>query len=137
MTFFGLCQVALCTPQPPSDPHSSVYHQSHHTLHPVTQTDDSPTSPAYNSMPYSNSSRDIMVNNSSWYHYTDQGNWQFSSVSNGSSSSHSGSLSSLLNPSSSGYLLCLTPTINTLYTSLFMSMPIHNEHNLSSLSPES
>ena len=54
-----------------------------------------------------------------------------------SNSSHSGSLSLLLNPSSSGYLLCLTPTINTLYTSLFMSMPIHNEHNLSSLSPES
>ena len=122
---------------PPSLYHSSVYHQSHHTLHPVTPTDDSPTSPAYNSMPYSNSSCDIMVNNSSRYHYTDQGNWQFSSVSNGSSSSHSGSLSSLLNPSSSGYSSRPTPTINTLYTSPFVSMPIHNEHNSSSLSPES
>ena len=34
---------------PPSPSHSSVYHQSHHTLHSVTPTDDSPTSPAYNS----------------------------------------------------------------------------------------
>lgn len=125
----------------PSDPplsHSAIYHQPHHTLHSVTPTDDSPTSPAYSSLPYpSNSSRDIMVNSSSQYHYPDQGNWQFSPVSNGSSSSHSGSLSSLLNPSSSGYSSRPTPTINTSYTSPFASMPMQNDHNASSLSPDS
>ena len=124
----------------PSDPpmsHSNVYHQSNHTLHPITPTDDSPVSPAYNSMPYSNSGRDMMNTSSSQYPYTDQGNWQFSPVSNGSSSNHSGSLSSLLNPSSAGYPSRPTPTINTSYSTPFSAMSMHNEHSAASLSPDS
>lgn len=116
----------------PSDPpmsHSNIYHQSHHNIHPITPTEDSPTSPAYASLPYSNP-----VTSSSQYTYPDQNNWQFSP--NGSSSSHSGSLSSLLNPSSSGYSRP-TPTINTSYASSpFSAMPLHHEHS-SSLSPDS
>ena len=107
----------------PSDPpmsHSNIYHAPHH---PVTPNEDSPTSPAYASLPYSN--------NASQYTYPD---WQFSP--NGSSSSHSGSLSSLLNPSSNGYSRP-TPTINTSYASSpFSAMPLHHEHS-SSLSPDS
>jgi len=124
----------------PSDPphlsHGSLYNHSPHTLHPITPTDDSPTSTSFNSMPsYSSSNRDMMVS-SSQYPYSEQNNWAFSSVTNGSSSSHNGSLSSLLNPSSSGYSRP-TPSINTSYGSPFSSMPMHAEHSASSMSPDS
>lgn len=109
-----------------------MYNHSPHTLHPITPTDDSPTSAGFNSMPsYSNSNRDMM---SSQYPYSEQGNWSFSS-GNGGASNHNGSLSSLLNPSSSGYSRP-TPTINTSYVSPFSSMPMH-EHSASSMSPDS
>ncbi|EGO01842.1 hypothetical protein SERLA73DRAFT_166349 [Serpula lacrymans var. lacrymans S7.3] len=126
----------------PSDPpmsHHSMYNNHHsHSLHPITPTDDSPTTGGFNSMGggYSqHSNRDMMVS-SSQYPYTEQ-NWSFSPVSNSSSSSHSGSLSSLLNPSSTGYPARPTPTINTSYTSSFSAMPMHNDHSASSLSPDS
>lgn len=117
----------------PSDPphlshNNSVYNHSPHPLHPITPTDESPTSPNFSSMPgYSNSSQ---------YPYQEQNSWSFSPVSNGSTSSHSGSLSSLLNPSSSGYSRP-TPTINTSYGSPFSSMPMQSEHSASSMSPDS
>lgn len=122
----------------PSDPphlaHSNLYSHSSHTLHPITPTEDSPTSAGFNSMSsYSSSNRDMMVS-SSQYPYAEN-NWSFSSASNGSSSSHNGSLSSLLNPSSSGYSRP-TPTINTTYASPFSSMPMQ-EHSASSMSPDS
>lgn len=125
----------------PSDPphlsHGSSYNHSPHTYHPITPTDETPHSAGgYNSMPsYSNSNRDMMVS-SSQYPYQEQNNWSFSPTTNGSSSSHNGSLSSLLNPSSSGYSRP-TPTINTSYGSPFSSMPMHSEHSSSSLSPDS
>ena len=75
---------------------------------------------------------DTIVDLSSQYHYSDQVHWHFSPVNRGSS--HSGSLSSLFNPSSSGYSSRHTPTINTSYTSKFLSIPIHNNHNASLLS---
>ncbi|KAG6855026.1 hypothetical protein C0991_005955 [Blastosporella zonata] len=124
----------------PSDPphitHGNLY-TSPHTLHPITPTDDSPTSVGgFNSMSsYSTSTRDMMVS-SPQYSYHDQSNWSYSQNSNGSSSSHNGSLSSLLNPSGGGYSRP-TPTINTSYASPFSSMPMQAEHSASSLSPDS
>ncbi|TFK76079.1 hypothetical protein BDN72DRAFT_831521 [Pluteus cervinus] len=123
----------------PSDPphlsHNTLYN-SPHSLHPITPaTDDNSSSAGFNSMSsYSNSSRDMMVS-SSQYGYSEQNNWSFSAPSSGGSSSHNGSLSSLLNPSSSGYSRP-APTINTSYGSPFSSMPMQ-EHNASSVSPDS
>ncbi|KIL68140.1 hypothetical protein M378DRAFT_8823 [Amanita muscaria Koide BX008] len=125
----------------PSDPpqvsHNSLYsHSSHPTLHPISLgTDDSPTSPPYSSISsYSASSRDLLVN-STHYNYSDQNSWSFTNNTS-SSSSHNGSLSSLLNPSGSGYARP-TPTINTSYVSPFSSMPLQGEHSASSLSSDS
>ncbi|KAF7355172.1 AGC/RSK protein kinase [Mycena sanguinolenta] len=100
----------------------SGYHHSPHPLNPMTPSDDSPTSPAFNSMP--------PYQTPSQYPYSDS-HW---SSQNTSYSSHNGSLSSLLNPSNGGYSRP-TPTINTSYGSPFSSMPM--EHSASSMSPDS
>ncbi|KAG6837946.1 hypothetical protein H0H93_008340 [Arthromyces matolae] len=125
----------------PSDPphvssHGNLYN-SPHTLHPLTPSDDPPTSGAgYNGISsYSTSNRDMMVS-SPQYPYHDQPSWSYSQNSNSSSSSHNGSLSSLLNPSGGGYSRP-TPTINTTYGSPFSSIPMQTEHSASSLSPDS
>ncbi|KAJ7179829.1 HSF-type DNA-binding-domain-containing protein [Mycena crocata] len=125
----GYSRAALPPLTVPSDPphlsHSnSMYHHSPHPLNPLTPSDESPTSPAFNSMPpYSASSQ---------YPYSaEQSHW---SSQNGNFSSHNGSLSSLLNPSNGGYSRP-TPTINTSYPSPFSSMPM--EHSASSMSPDS
>ena len=55
------------------------------------------------------------------------------SQSNGYLSSHNNNLSSLLNPSSSGYSRP-NPTINTSYASPFSSIPMQGERSASSLS---
>ncbi|KAF7301417.1 AGC/RSK protein kinase [Mycena indigotica] len=114
---------------PSESPHmahgsGNMYHHSTHSLHPLTPSDESPTSPAFNSMPpYSGSSQ---------YPYpSEQGQWP---SHNGNYSSHNGSLSSLLNPSNGGYSRP-APTINTSYPSPFSSMPM--EHSASSMSPDS
>ena len=121
----------------PSDPphisHSGMYAHSSHTLHPITPTDDSPSSTGFNSLSYSN--RDMVVP-SSQYPY-EQNSWGFSTVGHGTSSGHSGSLSSLLNPSSSGFHSRPTPAINTSYASPFSSMPMQGDHSTSSVSPDS
>ncbi|PPQ75123.1 hypothetical protein CVT24_010037 [Panaeolus cyanescens] len=113
----------------PSDPphisQSTLYNHSPHTLHP---TDETPSS-NYHMPTYPNSNRDI----SQYSSYPEQNNWSFN---NGNSTSHNGSLSSLLNPSSNGYSRP-TPTINTNYASPFSSMPMQGEHSASSLSPDS
>jgi hypothetical protein len=115
----------------PSDPphmsHNAIYNHSH-TLHPITPTDDSPASASFHS--YSHSNRDVLH---SQYPYPEQTNWSFQGGT--SSTSHNGSLSSLLNPSS-GYSRP-APTINTSYGSPFSSMPMQGEHSTSSLSPDS
>ncbi|KAF5388038.1 hypothetical protein D9615_000234 [Tricholomella constricta] len=123
----------------PSDPphisHGNLYN-SPHTLHPITPTDESPTSAGFNAMSsYSTSNRDMMVP-SSQYPYQEPPTWSYSQNNNGSTSSHNGSLSSLLNPSGGGYSRP-TPTINTSYASPFSSMPMQAEHSASSLSPDS
>jgi hypothetical protein len=127
----------------PPEPHlthsNSMYGHSPHGLHPVTPAEDSPGSSQFNSLAY-NSNREMMVS-SSHYSYPDQGSWSsnFPNVSgNATSSGHTGgSLSSLLNPSSGGYPSRPTPSINTSYASPFSSMPMHNEHSASSVSPDS
>ncbi|KAF8665747.1 hypothetical protein AX16_000195 [Volvariella volvacea WC 439] len=123
----------------PSDPphlsHSTIYNHSPHTIHPITPTDDSPASAGFTSMSsYPSSSRDMMVS-SSQYGYPEQNSWSFPSAPNSSSSSHNGSLSSLLNPTSSGYSRP-NPTINAPYPAPFTSMPMQ-EHSASSMSPDS
>lgn len=119
----------LTVPSEPSHLSHAIYHQQTQQ-HPITPTEESPTSPAY---PYS---REMMAS-SSQYPYSDQQNWQFSQPTNGASSNHSGSLSSLLNPSSSAYASRPAPTISTTYSnSPFAAMAMHN-HSASSLSPDS
>jgi hypothetical protein len=131
----------------PSDPPhishgASIYSQSQHTLHPITSNEEAPSSAQFNTMAYHNTSRELLVP-SSQYPYPDQGTWSsnFPSVNgNGGSSVHSGSLSSLLNPSTSGHFPRPAPSINTSYASPFssMPMPMHNEsHSASSVSPDS
>ncbi|KAF9045888.1 hypothetical protein BDZ89DRAFT_1058449 [Hymenopellis radicata] len=116
----------LTVPEPQHSIHNNYHHPSHHTLPPPISPAEESTF-AYSSNPYPPSNT---------YH-PEQGNtWSFSPVSS-SSSSHNGSLSSLLNPSThnSGYTRP-TPTINTSYNSSpFSSMPM--EHSSSSLSPDS
>ena len=119
----------------PSDPplsHGGVYSSSH-ALHPVSPADDHGN---FNSLHYS-SNRDVMVPPSSHtYSYPEQNNWSFSPISSGSSSSHSGSLTSLLNPPSNGSTYPPTrPTINTSYSSSLSSVSM--QHSASSLSPDS
>ncbi|KAG1715921.1 hypothetical protein ID866_1210 [Astraeus odoratus] len=71
---------------------------------------------------------------SSQYSYPEHG-WSFSP--NSSTSSHSGSLSSLLNPpTSNGYSARPTPTINTSYTSSYSGVSMHSDHTPPSLSPD-
>ena len=117
----------------PSDPplsHGAMYPSSH-ALHPVSPPDDHSS---FNSLPYP-SSRDVMVS-SSTYSYPEQSSWSFSPISSGSSSSHSGSLTSLLNPPSNGSTYPPTrPTINTSYPSSLSSVSM--QHSASSLSPDS
>ena len=119
----------------PSDSHqqNSMYSHSPHTLHPITPADDAPSS--FHPMnTYSSSARDMVVPSSQQYsaYPNEHSTWSY----NSNSSSHNGSLSSLLNPSSNGYSRP-TPTINTSYGSPFSSMPMQGEHSASSLSPDS
>ncbi|KAJ7831091.1 hypothetical protein B0H13DRAFT_2432130 [Mycena leptocephala] len=89
----GYSRAALPPLTVPSDLLHMGYHHSPHPLNPLTPGDDSPTSPAFNSVPpYSGSSQ---------YPYAaEQSHW---SSQNTSFSSHNGSLSSLLNPSNGSY----------------------------------
>ncbi|THH15023.1 hypothetical protein EW146_g5395 [Bondarzewia mesenterica] len=107
-----------------------MYNHSPHLLHPISPSEDAAS--GFSNMPYTTSGRDMMP---SQYTYSpEQSNWQFSSVSSGSSSGHSGSPSSLLNPSSSGYPPS-HPTINASYSSSISSISM--QHSASLLSPDS
>ena len=116
----------------PSDPPHISHPASYHSSHLNTPIDESPTSGPF-TMPYSSASREIIVS-SPHYSYPEQNHWGSYSANSGNSSSHGGSLSSLLNPSGSGYSRP-TPTINTSYGSPFSSMPMHDQN--SSVSPDS
>ncbi|KAH9951782.1 HSF-type DNA-binding-domain-containing protein [Amylocystis lapponica] len=135
----------LMVPEAPSmSSHSAVYPHSAHPLHPISPSEDTQSSASFNSpLTYSNSGRDTMMlpSPSSQYQYTEQAsNWQFSPTS--ASSHSSGSLSSLLNPSSSvsSYSNSSRPSpsaINT-YNAPYSSMQIsRNHHSAAPLSPDS
>lgn len=125
---------------PPMSHHHGMYNQNHsHNLHSISPATESPStqfSAMGSSSGYSHpthSHNDTIVQ-SSQYPYSDQ-SWSFSP--NGSSPSHSGSLSSLLNPQSSSGYSRPTPTINTSYTSNYSGISVHNDHSPPSLSPDS
>ncbi|KAI0269232.1 HSF-type DNA-binding-domain-containing protein [Gloeopeniophorella convolvens] len=116
----------------PSDPplsHGGIYPSSH-SLHPISPAEDHGS---FNPLHYP-PNREVMVP-SSTYSYPEQNNWSFSPISSGSSSSHSGSLTSLLNPSNGSAYPPTRPTINTSYPSSLSSVSM--QHSASSLSPDS
>jgi hypothetical protein len=122
----------------PSEPaHHSLYNQSH--LQPISPAEESPTT-QFSAMgpgsgyhhPQHTSNRDMLVTPSQ-YSYADQ-NWHYT---NNSTSNHSGSLSSLLNPPSNGYGPRPTPTINTSYSSTYSGVSMHSDNSPPSLSPDS
>jgi hypothetical protein len=117
----------------PSDPplsHGAGMYPSSHTLHPVSPADDHGS---FNSLHYP-PNREVIA--SAYPYPAEQSNWSFSPISSGSSSSHSGSLTSLLNPPSNGSNYPPTrPTINTSYPSSLSSVSM--QHSASSLSPDS
>jgi hypothetical protein len=117
----------------PSEPHlshaSGLYSHSPHAIA-TPSSSDSPGSSQFSSLAY-NSNRDMLVS-SSQYPYPDQAHWSSNFSSNPSpSGGHSGSLSSLLNPSSTGFPSRPTSSISASYASPFSSMPMHSEHSAS------
>lgn len=91
----------------PSDPpslssHGGMYSHSSHTLHPVTPTEDTQSPSTFGSMNYSSTGRESMMlpSPSQQYQYSDQQSTWFSNSSASAAAHSSGSLSSLLNPSS-------------------------------------
>lgn len=123
----------LMVPDPPHLSQPNGMYTAPHTIH---STDDTHTSNFHPLSTYSSSARDMVVPSTQYPNTAEQNSW--SSFSNGynGSSSHNGSLSSLLNPSHNGYSRP-TPTINTSYASPFSSLPLQGEHSASSLSPDS
>ena len=116
----------------PSDPPHLSHPASYHSSHLNTPIDDSPSSGPF-TIPYSGANREMLMP-SSHYPYSEQNNWGSYPANSGNASSHGGSLSSLLNPSGTGYSRP-TPTINTSYGSPFSSMPMQDQN--SSVSPDS
>lgn len=124
----------------PSEPHHTY---GHHSLSP---SEDSPTSPAYH---YPSRAEPLLHHT---YNYPDSPSHQWYHSNGNASSSHNGSLSSLLNPSSNASGTAYTqnsrptPTINTAVhsgssynNSPYSSMPLHSSehpHSASSLSPD-
>ncbi|KAI0650031.1 HSF-type DNA-binding-domain-containing protein [Trametes meyenii] len=132
----------LTVPEPSLSSHGSMYSHSSHTLHPVTPSEDTQPASAFSSMSYASSGRESMMlpSPTSQYQYSDQqGTWF---QSNGASTAHSsGSLSSLLNPSSNmngSYSSSSRPqpaAINT-YTSSYPQMG-RSHHSAGPVSPDS
>ncbi|KAF8450832.1 HSF-type DNA-binding-domain-containing protein [Boletus edulis BED1] len=111
----------------------NLYNQSHN-IQPLSPAEESPSaqfSAMGTNSGYTHHNPQV---SSSQYPYTDQ-SWSFSP--NSSTSSHSGSLSSLLNPpTTNGYGARPTPTINTSYASSYSNVSMHGDHTPPSLSPD-
>ncbi|GBE79308.1 hypothetical protein SCP_0205060 [Sparassis crispa] len=131
----------LTVPDSSMSSHGGIYPHSAHPLHSITPTDDTPSSASFSPLTYSHQGRDSMMlpSPSTQYPYTDQtSSWSFSPNTNSSHSS--GSLSSLLNPSSSvsgystGSRAAAPPPINT-YSSY--SVLGRSHHSAAPLSPDS
>ncbi|EPT02890.1 hypothetical protein FOMPIDRAFT_1029188 [Fomitopsis schrenkii] len=130
--------------EPPMSSHA-MYSHSSHISHPITPSDETPSSASFSPMAYQNAPRDPMMlpSPSSQYPYSEQTStpsWGFSPTS--SSSHSSGSLSSLLNPSTNmngGYSSASRPTPPTINThSSYSSVPMSRGHySAGGLSPDS
>ncbi|KAJ3863576.1 hypothetical protein EV359DRAFT_82235 [Lentinula novae-zelandiae] len=132
----------LPPPTVPSEPH----HMSHSAYghHPLSPSEDSPTSPSYNHP----SRAELLMHHN--YSYQDTSGSQWFPSNRNLSTSHNSSLSSFLNPSSNGSNAYNQntrpmPTINTAvhsgssYSSPFSSIPLHSSeqcHLVSLLSPK-
>ncbi|CCM06712.1 uncharacterized protein FIBRA_09002 [Fibroporia radiculosa] len=133
----------LTVPSDPVSSHGTMYSHSAHPLNPITPTEETPSSASFSPLTYTNPARDTMMlpSPSSQYPYAEQtSSWQFSPTSTASSHS-SGSLSSLLNPSSSvngGYSNASRPTPPTINTYSYSGVPMaRSHHSAAPLSPES
>ncbi|KAL4076029.1 HSF-type DNA-binding-domain-containing protein [Scleroderma yunnanense] len=119
----------------PSDSPSLSHHHGIYSHQHISPTEDSPTA-QFSAMASGTgyAQHTSQVSPSQPYSYAESG-WSFSP--NTSTSSHSGSLSSLLNPPmSNGYGTRPTPTINTSYTSSYSNVSIPSDHTPPSLSPD-
>ncbi|KAI0080768.1 hypothetical protein K474DRAFT_1657613, partial [Panus rudis PR-1116 ss-1] len=131
----------LTVPEAPSmTSQSSMYsHSPHHTLHPISTSEDTQGSTNFSPMSYtSSSSREAMMLPSPTSHYSysnDQSNWSFSANS-ASASQSTGSLSSLLNPSSSYSSARPSTGGITSYPSYSSMQSIRTGHN-GNISPDS
>jgi hypothetical protein len=120
-------------PLPPllvPEPLSQQPYAQHHPIHPITPTDE-PQSQYNGPFTYSAPPPRDPIIHPQQYGYTDQSNWPTST------GGHSGSLSSLLNPSSSHgqHQGRPTPMIDTSYSA--PSFFLQAEHSASSISPDS
>lgn len=116
----------------PSEPlsHPNMYGHSHN-LQSISPADESPTT-QFSAMAPGTGYPTNQVSTSQ-YSYPEP-SWSFSPSN--SASSHSGSLSSLLNPpASNGFSARPNPTINTSYTP-YSAVSMHSEHTPPSLSPD-
>lgn len=116
----------------PSEPvsHPNMYGHSHN-LQSISPADESPTT-QFSAMAPGTGYPANQVSTSQ-YSYPEP-SWSFSP--NNSASSHSGSLSSLLNPpASNGFTARPNPTINTSYTP-YSAVSMHSDHTPPSLSPD-
>ncbi|KAI6035197.1 HSF-type DNA-binding-domain-containing protein [Pisolithus orientalis] len=110
---------------PPTLSHQNLYGQS------ISPAEESPSTQFSAMAPGTGYATNQVT--TSQYSYPEP-SWSFSP--NSSASSHSGSLSSLLNPpASNGFSTRPNPTINTSYTS-YPAMPMHSDHTPPSLSPD-
>ncbi|KAI6134896.1 HSF-type DNA-binding-domain-containing protein [Pisolithus croceorrhizus] len=111
-------------------PNQNLYGHSHN-LQPISPADESPTT-QFSAMAPGTGYATNQVSTSQ-YTYPEP-SWSFSP--NNSASSHSGSLSSLLNPpASNGFSARPNPTINTSYTP-YSAVSMHSDHTPPSLSPD-
>lgn len=121
--------------------HSSMYSHTSHTLHPVTPTEDTRSPSTFGSMSYSSTGRDSMMlpSLSSQYQYSDQQSTWFSQTGATSAAHSPGSLSSLLNPSSTMSSSYSTTRPQPAAINTYTSYPplSHNHHSTGPVSPDS
>ncbi|KLO12816.1 hypothetical protein SCHPADRAFT_828865 [Schizopora paradoxa] len=127
----------LTVPSDTGSMNHSMYgsHSAHPGLHPISPADD--VNSSFNSA-YSGSHMTTGQYPYSTSAASESNTWAFSPVSAGGSTSsgHSGSLSSLLNPSGNQYTRG-TLAAASAYASPYGSMPAQGNHSTSSLSPDS
>ncbi|KAH9853751.1 HSF-type DNA-binding-domain-containing protein [Lenzites betulinus] len=121
--------------------HGSMYSHTSHTLHPVTPTEDTRSPSTFGSMSYSSTGRDSMMlpSSSSQYQYSDQQSTWFSQTGATSAAHSSGSLSSLLNPSSNMSSSYSTTRPQPAAINTYTSYPplSRNHHSAGPVSPDS